>query len=249
MRRRAGGASASVSRPDRLPRLEWSISLATTILAAALYATFLFNAGALWRDEVNSVNVASATSLSMMWRSSEFDSFPILWLLLLRAWIATGIGATDVGLRVFGVMGGVALVGAIWFAAWRLGQGVPLVSLALLAVNPVVVRWGASVRAWGLGAALLLVSLVSLKAATDSPTPRSVVLAALAAILSVQTLFHNAVLLAAIVAGCVAIAVARREWTHALVPIVIGVVAAISLLPYVATIGRVNQWSTLVQVP
>jgi hypothetical protein len=234
---------------DRLAQLEWAVALLAAGAALLGLLVVTSQAGALWRDEVNSVNTVSAASLPEFLRLSEFDSFPLLWLLLLRAWIASGAGASDFGLRIFGLLGGLALFLAVGFAALRLTRRLPLASMALLAVNPEIVRWGASVRAWGLGAALAIVSLVLVHEATAQPSRWRVALAALFAVLSVQCVYQNPVLLAAVVAGGVAAALAERRWKRAGVPLAIGMVAAASLLPYVPLFLRVGEWRILAHVP
>lgn len=234
---------------DWLPRIEWAAALVVTGSAVILTLTCLHAAGALWRDEANSVNLVTLPSLAETWRHMEFESFPLLWLLLLKGWIATGLGSTDTGLRAFGALGGLTIPAAVWFAARRLGGAVPLVSAALLAINPDIVRWAVTVRAWGLGVALAIVALVLVREASAAPTPRRVAVATCAAVLSVQCVFQNAVLLAAVVAGAAAVACTRRDWGRVVVPVGIGAVAAISLLPYAGVIARVSRWSMLNQEP
>src|SRR5262245_60121438 len=51
--------------------------------------------GALWRDEVSSVNVAALPTFAEMVRNHYWDSFPILWCTVLRGWIAVGMGDSD----------------------------------------------------------------------------------------------------------------------------------------------------------
>jgi hypothetical protein len=239
----------AAARPDRLAQLEWAIALLAAGAALLGLLVVTSHAGALWRDEVNSVNTVSAPTLPEFLRRSEFDSFPLLWLLLLRVWVASGVGASDAGLRVFGLLGGLALFAALGFAALRLGRRPPLVSMALLAVNPEIVRWGVSVRAWGLGAALTIVSLVFVHEATAQPTRRRVALAVLFAVLSVQCVFQNPVLLAALTLGAMAAALAEGRGKRALVPFAIGLAAALSLLPYLPLLLRVGEWRSLAHVP
>src|SRR5580765_75186 len=145
---------------DPLVLAERVVSLSAAAAAIFFYGVALAHGGALWRDEINSLGSAGAPTLSEMWRLQEFESFPIGWLLVLRAWIAVGLGATDFSLRLFGALGGLALPAAIWFALRRLTRSAPLASLALVAVNPEIVRWTSSVRAWGVGAALAIVAMV-----------------------------------------------------------------------------------------
>ena len=233
----------------RLTAIEWTVALIATGVAVTLNLAFLVHAGALWRDEVNSVNSAAAPSLSEMWRLTEFESFPLAWTLLLRGWMEIGAGASDAGLRLFGVFGGLTIPAAIWFAARRLGRAVPLVSLALVAVNPEVTRWGASVRAWGVGTSLIIAAFVLMWDVLERPMRGQVLRATIAVVLSVQCVYQNGVLVAAVVAGWLAVALVRREWKRALVPLGIGALAAVSLLPYAALLRRRADWNALSQVP
>jgi hypothetical protein len=239
------------SRPkrDTLSRAEWAVAGLATAAALGLSLWSARHAGAFFRDEVNSLEVAAAPSLEELWRLLEFESSPALWLLLLRAWVAAFGAASDVGLRVFALLGGLALPAALWFAALRLGRAAPLVGLALVAVNPELVRWSTSLRAWGLGAALAVVAWVALREATREPSRRNVFLAALAALLSVHCVYQNAVLLAAAGAGAVAEAWLERRWRRAAVPLGVGALAALSLLVYAPTFERIDAWRMLNQVP
>ena len=82
-------------------RIEFVLGLLLVAGLLSLHGVFLAHSGALWRDEVNSVNLASA-SLSEFRDNLQFDSFPIFWFVVLRVWIASGLGATDFGLRLLG---------------------------------------------------------------------------------------------------------------------------------------------------
>lgn len=228
--------------------MEWVTALAITGVAIALQLTFVIHAGGLWRDEVNSVETASAASWSELWRRLEFESFPAGWILFLRSWIQVA-GASDSALRIAGLLGSVALVGAIWLAMRRLGRTVPLVSLALLAINPEVIRWSGSVRAWGAAAALALVAIVLLYEATRRPSRWRVILAAAVCAASVQCAYQNATVLVAVAMSAALPALRSRDWRRASVPMGIGAAALASLLPYAGTILRRRGWDGLNQVP
>lgn len=237
-----GGGRAS-------PRtLELAIAAAATLLYVALTIHFAVASPALWRDEVNSVNTQAIVSWPEMWAKTQFDSYPLLWMLLLRGWMAMG-GVSDPWLRLLGCLCSLTLPAALWFAARRLGGTVPLVALSLLAVNPHVIRWAGSARAWGLGAALAIVSLVLLKEAIDTPSRRRIAIAALAAILSVQCTYQNAVLLSAAIAGSLTVLTWEGRWRHFGVPIGIGVAAASSLLPYWPVMASRAGWNALAAAP
>jgi hypothetical protein len=231
--------------PSNLVRAEAALALIVTLGAGLLLGVFVTHATSLWRDEVSSVNTQSVPSLAEMWRLAEFESFPPLWMLLLRGWIGLGGGATDMSLRIFGLIGPAALIAAVWFAARRLGRWSPAVTLAVVATNPELLRWSATIRPWGLGAALAIAVIPLLWDATVAPTRRRIGLAALVAILSVQCLFQNAIFLAAVAAGAMAVAARRQDWRRIWVPLGIGAAAALSLLPHLSMIRRRGDWNAL----
>ncbi len=224
--------------------LELAVATAATILAIVFVVAFAQQAPALWRDEINSVNTQAAPTWAAMWQLSQFESFPLLWMLALRAWMA--IGSSDASLRIFGCACSLSIPAAIWFAARRSERpSVPVVALALVAVNPALVRWSASIRPWGLGAALAIVTFALMRDASFSPTRGRILTAAIAAIASVQCLYQNAVLLAAMIAATAIVLAMRGEWRRIAVPAGIGVAAALSLAPYAPVIGRRAEWNAL----
>ena len=119
--------------------LEWAIPLLATLVACAWVASLASSGSGLWRDEVNSVNTQAALSLAGMWQQTEFDSFPILWMLLARGWMSVA-GASDEALRAFGLFGAFFMIGSVWIAARGLGVRAPVLTLALIAVNPEMLR-------------------------------------------------------------------------------------------------------------
>jgi len=205
-----------------------------------LHFTFLLSAGALWRDEVNSVNIASLPSLSDMWGHLRYDSFPVLWLATLRAWIRVGPGTADFGIRIMGLVVGLGTVVTLWRNARVFGHSIPLVSLALLGFNSAVVSYGDSIRGYGLGMLTGLLTFGLVWQAVEEPKPKRMVLALSAALVSVHCLYQSTVLVfAACVAGA-AVAVRRESWRSAALIAAIGAVCALSLLPYAPTIAGVR---------
>ena len=76
-----------------------------------------------------------------------------------------------------------------------------------------------------------------------------VALATLAALLSVQCLYHNAILLFAICLGAAAVGLRRRQPKCVILVLTIGAVAGISLLPYLPIIRRVGAWNFQFKAP
>jgi hypothetical protein len=218
------------------------------VVAVSLHVAVWFSAGALWRDEANSVNLASAASWVEIWNNLQFDSFPMLWPLALRASIAASVGTTDAGLRGLGCLTGLLVLAALWRNA-RLWGGLPLASFTLCGVNAAVIRFGDSVRGFGLGmaSATLAIGLV-FKVATG-PTRRTFTMASIASVLCVQLLYHNVIVLAAACAGGLAVARLRRSWRTAAAVVGVGLLAALSLLPYIAVFNRQREWSQILFFP
>ncbi len=213
-------------------QIRLGVCVLATLLAIVLHITCLTHAGALWRDEAGGVQLSASPGLAVTCRPGR-ELFPILFFVFVRGWSALGFGATDFGLRILGFLIGIGLLGSIWLNARLMGVRRPLVSLALLAANITVVRWGDSVRAYGCGALFSLLMLGLLWRLVQKADLVSFLLASLAATLSVQTLYPNAFLvLAACLAGAAVCALRRRRKTAALA-LSVGVVPAVSLVPYI----------------
>ena len=83
------------------------------LLVTALHVRFVTNVGGLWRDEANSVNLATLPSFAEMWRVLDYDSFPILFFAVLRGWTAIFGANDDLALRVLGLITGLGILGAL----------------------------------------------------------------------------------------------------------------------------------------
>src|SRR5437762_1771074 len=135
--------------PVWLARTERALAVAVTLVALALHVRLCLSAGPLWRDEINTVVVATQPTLAGVWDRLEGDSFPLLPYALLRLW-RSRLPGTDAGLRAFGLIVGLSAVAALWWDRRRARLAPPLLALSLFAINPVVVRWGDSIRGYGL---------------------------------------------------------------------------------------------------
>jgi hypothetical protein len=239
----------SVSSSPTLRKAEWSAAMLLTAAVLYLQVIAAASAGALWRDEANTISLATLPGLVDVWKNLQYDSFPMLWILVVR-FLAILVGPmNDPAFRVFGFLVGVAIVGALWLNAWTFRRSVPLLSLALLALNPSIVRFGDSMRGYGFGIVLILLTAPALWNFVQRPDPTRFIVAAIVAVASVQVLYYNAVLLLAFCAGAAAVSVSGRSWRTAGLVVVIGLIAALSLLPYRATIHDRSSWSVLVQIP
>jgi branched-subunit amino acid transport protein AzlD len=242
------GAQGRTARGG-LPALEGGVAILLTALALILMSRFLTHAGPLWRDEVNSVEFARMSGLSEIARNLRFDGFPLLSTLALRGWMSLGLGATDLGLRAYGFLIGVAFLAALWFTSRRLGCRTPLLALALVGLSPWAVSTMASIRPYGIGMVFLTLTLGAVWAATEAGTMRRWLTAGALAILSVQCMYQNAILLLGMGVAAILAALLAGRRGAALGVTLVGLGAALSLLPYVPNIAAARDWNVVIQVP
>jgi hypothetical protein len=232
--------------------VEWVTAALVGFLAVSLHLRFVTQVGGLWRDEANSVQVATMPTFAEMWHVLDYDSFPLLFLTVLRGWLGLFGADNDGALRVLGCIIGLGVLVALWSNARAFGYRWPVLSLALVGLNPMLIRYGDSTRAYGLGILLILLTFCSFWRLVNSPSPPSlkrVLVATLLALLSVQCLYYNSVLLFAVAVGAIAVALRTRAWRTVVMVLGICALAAASLLPYVPMMRRMHGWTFLVSHP
>ena len=232
-----------------LRRAEWGIAIVLCLLAVLFHIGFLTEAGALWRDEVNTAEFARMGSVHEIFSFLKYDGFPPLAALLVRGWVAVGAGTGDSGLRMFGFAVGLVFLGALWLACRSLRCPTPLYSLALIGLNPIAVRAVDSIRPYGLGMVLIVATTALVWRAVESASPRWFVGAGILAVLSVQCMYQNAFLLLGICAAGAIVSLRRADLKTAGAVALVGVAAALSLLPYRATITAAQSWNIVIQTP
>ncbi len=243
------------SSPPRIDRwlgvFEWLVVALVVVTAISLHFRFVTHVGGLWRDEANSVQLATLPHFREIWRALEFDSFPLLFFGILRAWTRLFGPENDTALRALGFIVGLSVLAALWLNARRLGARVPVLSLALVGLNPMLIRYGDSTRAYGIGILLILLVFWSYWRLVETPSPNlgKIMFAGVFALLSVQCLYYNSVLLLAISAGAIAVALRIQAWRTIVIILAIGILAAASLLPYLPMMRRMHGWTFLVSFP
>jgi hypothetical protein len=218
-----------------------ALAILATAAAIPMHVMSFNGTGGLWRDEVSSANVATLPSLRIMWEALPHDSFPVLFPAVTRVWSAA-IGRTDADLRLLGLVIGLLSLASLWIAAWMIWRGPPVVSLTLFGLNVMAIRYGDSVRAYGLGVVCIVLTMAATWRFVEAPTLPVGIAAAVVATLSVQALYQNAVFVLAIcLAGCLK-HLLERHLLPALMVLSVGVVPALSLTPYVRPILRAQDW-------
>ena len=127
-----------------MKRAETAAAVLLTLTVVALHAVRLWHAGGLWRDEAGAVQLAQIPTLGEIYERFPHEAFPLVFPLTLRSYMAVA-GDGDLALRLFGMLVGIAILGALWLNA-RAAGGVPLLSLALLGFHPYFLLFGDSRR-------------------------------------------------------------------------------------------------------
>jgi hypothetical protein len=147
-----GRAAAAADR-----RGEWVLALVLTAVVAALSVVRMLHAGGLWRDEAGAAGLAALPTLREIAGLFQHEAFPPLFAVTVRAYSHLA-GSGDVALRVFGLAVGLTIAGILWLNARMTARTVPLLSLALLGLDLPFLVFGESVRGYGMGSALILLT-------------------------------------------------------------------------------------------
>jgi hypothetical protein len=222
---------------------EWLVAVAITAAAVMLHVHYWRHIGGLWRDEVNLLSISSSHSLGDMTR----DSFPVLMPLAVHAWLAMGLGNSDLDLRLLGLLVGVGILAALWLSSWKIRRAPPLIGVALFGLNSSLIFFGDSLRAYGLGSLFAITLTASAFVFLQQPSLPRAIWFGVFAILSVQVLYHNTVLVAAICFGAWAVCWQRKDGRVALQILLIAVVAAVSVLPYAHSLATSASYSDVLR--
>lgn len=208
---------------------EWLLAVVFTCLLIVIHVTNRSHAGALWRDEATTVNIAEAATFDRFLEMRIHDSYPSFWLLVLRGWVSCGF-ESDIALRSLGLILGLTIIALLWWFAMIATRSPPLSALLLVAANPIVMHYGDSLRAYGCGMALDLLTFGLAWHLIQRPRWRLAGLVALVACLCVNTLYQNPFLLLAICVAATAVELLHRDGRRFLMFLMIGCVAAASLI-------------------
>lgn len=227
---------------------EWLVAGSASLWAVIAHVVMFLNAGPLWRDEVNSYNHAAMGTLADAWGRMEFDSFPILWSVVLRGWLGAGLDS-DTSLRVLGLIVGLGTLAMFWWNARVFRSGLPLLSLALAALAPSLVWYGDTIRAYGFGVLLMLWVMGSVWRVAEKPSAARIALAGAATMLAVHCLYYNAVHLFVIGGGAALVCAWRQRWKAGAAVLGIGGICAASMLAYVPSMNRRSEWAIIINQP
>jgi hypothetical protein len=229
--------------------METWVTLAGTTFAALLLVLTAMHAGPLWRDEVNTLNMAQMSSLRELWQNLPFESFPPLWPLLLRGWSVLVLGDSDAGVRLLGLLVGLIFLASLWLCSRWMGSRAPILSVALLGSLPAFIFIIGANRAYGLASCLLVLSFGTLWRMVELPSRSRVFWATLTCFLFAQCVYYDAVFLCAMLSGAAIVVIQRRQWKTLVTLTGIGAVAGMSMLIYLPVIHRGSAYVPMNQEP
>ena len=230
-----------------LKKTELAFALIVTGLALYLSLRFFTHAGPLWRDEVGTLHFATQPSYTDLLHSLDLMSLPPLYPTLLRLWLSVGWVDHDLGARVFGLLIALAFPLTIWFCAKALDGEWPLLTLALGAAHAAVLSMIGLLRPYGLGTIFILATACAVWRLVWAPRRATFLVAAVMAILAVQSQYQNELIIFVVCVAGVVAALMGRDWKTSGLVVVVGALAGLSLLPYVGVVSRSRQWLVLAQ--
>ncbi|HEX6862388.1 MAG TPA: hypothetical protein VF414_06220 [Thermoanaerobaculia bacterium] len=225
-------------------RIETAAAVLLTILAAALHGMRALHAGALWRDEAGSLQVAMLPTFGEMFQRFPHEAFPLLFPATVRSYVGL-FGDSDLALRVFGTAVGLAILGALWLNARRAGT-VPLASVALLGFHPAFLIYADTIRGYGLGTLLTLLTFGAYCRLVARPDRAAIAAAAVAAILSVHLVLHDSAMVLGLGIAAAVVGAVRRRWRVTAAALGAGLLAALTLLPYAGPLRAARDWDMLI---
>jgi hypothetical protein len=227
-----------------LKRIETAAAVLLTLLAAALHVVRALHAGGLWRDEAGALQVATLPTFGEVFQRFPHEAFPMLFPTTLRTYVGV-FGDSDLALRLFGMTVGLAILGALWLNARQAGT-VPLASVALLGFHPAFLVYGDSIRGYGLGVLLTLLTFWAYSKLVVRTDRRSMAVTAIFAVFSVHLVLHNSAMLLGLGVAAAIVGAIRRQWWLVLAALGIGLFAALTLLPYIGPLSAAREWDVLI---
>lgn len=242
--------AASPLPPRKIDTLAWLELVVATLLTATVLVFLVIratHAGALWRDEAATFQLAQMPTVSEMAANFQHEAFPLPFPLLVRGYAAI-FGASDASLRWFGFAVGVALIAAAWLNSRTVSGRGPVLFLPLFCLNATFLLWGTSLRGYGLGCVFLVLTIGLTAKAIRNPTFANAMAATIASIGSVQFMI-NAVPLIAAIAGSAILALAiEKQFRRAAIACGCGAVCALSFVPYVHSYLN-TDWNIVLKYP
>jgi hypothetical protein len=224
---------------------EWIVAILISTMVLILLIVRATHAGALWRDECDSLELARMPTFADIVHNLKFTSFPILFPTTVRLF-TTLFGTSDTALRWFGFLVGASLLIVAWVNA-RGCADVPLILPALVGLNATFLTVGTWIRGYGLGSVLVTLSFGLTVLFIAQPTILRLLSMFVCYIASMQLLYFPAALVPAFLVAAFAVCLFRRQLKWALALCVVAAVCALSYVPKFLTYFEIRDWVAALQ--
>ena len=168
--------------------------------------------GCDWRDEGNTVLLATVPDLRTMFAWLSKDTAPPLMHVLLRLWVFSGLGAGESGIRLFGILIFVLIIVSLYFSCRSLTGRAPIVAMSLVVFNATVFYYATSLRSYGLAMVMILPCYAAFWRFVVAPTRWNSLACAAFALLACQAGYLNAYLLFGIGTAAAIVCGLARFW-------------------------------------
>ena len=148
------------------------------------------HAGALWRDEAESVQMARLPHFVGCGPKPSIQFLSGSFSVIVRIY-TTLFGASDISLRCFGFAVGVFFLGVAWLHSRSVTREWPLLLPALIGLNTNFLTAGTSVRGYGIGSVLVVLAFTLTARLLLQPSRRLLLGVFLSYLASMQCLFFN----------------------------------------------------------
>jgi hypothetical protein len=240
-------SKAPVARAEQPSRIEVMVGLALTFWVIFLHVVYMLHAGPLWRDECGTIAFASMP-FGQMWSNLQYDNFPPFFEWIAHVW-GNVFSQSDFSYRILGLIVALVMLAVIWGSARLLGARAPLLALAFYALNPLALRVRDSMRPYGLGFGLIVLTVSFIWKFSQTRSTKWFVAASIAATLAVQCLYQNAFFVAAAIGAGAVVCIRRKDWKCFGACVGIGLIALLLLLPHVPNIQKGDAWREIARVP
>ncbi len=224
------------------PGTETAAALIGTAFSVILLVLTAMNSGPLWRDEINTLNLARMPLLEDIWHNLQFESCPLLWPMLVRGCGILGLTDGDMSIRILGLSIGLFFLTSLWLCQRWIGGRAPILSIALLGGLPAFLFVVGANRAYGLAGCLLVLSFGKIWRVVESPTKSRILSAGFICLLFTQCVYYDVIFLGAILAAGALVAIRRQRWKIVWTMAGMGLLAGASLLIYLPIIHRVPEY-------
>ncbi len=231
--------------PKFIRYAEWIVAVLISALVLFLLFVRVTHAGALWRDECDSLELARMPTFADIAHNLKFTSFPILFPTVVRVFTSV-FGTSDGSLRCFGFAVGASLLAVTWFNA-RFRGDVPLILPALVGLNVTFLTVGTWVRGYGLGSVLVTLSFGLTLLFVAHPTMFRLIWMFVCCIASMQSLYFPAAVIPAFLLAAFAVCLFRRQFKWSLALCAVAAICALSYVPKFLTYFEIRDWVVALQ--